>query len=231
LFCGSLSAKKNKPTYKKEYLIPSMYTMLGMLSEYISRFCYYTGKPYKNQIEFYYPSEKDLAEKFEKLLKQYQKEIKKKYRFKIKMYDSGRFYFYSRKISKIINSFYKVVPGGRLINDVDSYTLNEEIFKHADQKSRMNFIEGVYLRYGNQGFNEIKMYNAGIKLETIGKVLKSLNCKEVNLYYSFGIPAAYKILFDPTEDLKKLLKIEKYKTAEEIFTEEKYELIEEFDKK
>jgi hypothetical protein len=53
-----------------------MYKLLGMLDEYISRFSYVTGEPYPNLVEFFYPSETDLADYFENLILEYRAESK-----------------------------------------------------------------------------------------------------------------------------------------------------------
>jgi hypothetical protein len=201
IYFGCSSKNEDGLTFNRKNLSPTMYKMLGMLSEYISRFNMNTGKPGKDLVETFYPKEKKMAQIFEGLIEQYRKETKKDFKYYKKIGKQGHISFYSEELSKIINSFYVMMD--RVA------TLDKMIFFDADTNSKLAFIEGVYLRYGHENTNLIRMVNALNKMDTIGFVLKTLDCKHVYIYHTMGlIPKTVEIIFEPGDSLKRYLKIE-----------------------
>jgi len=194
-------ANEDGHNFNKKYLTPAMFKMLGMLNEYISRFNYETGKPWKDLVERFYPNEPGMEKIFEELIKQYQREVKKNFNYHRTVGKQGHVYFYSKYLSKVINSFY--IMKGRYA------TLNSAIFSYADNELKLAFIEGVYLRYGYKNANLINMANALNKMETIGSVLRALNCNNVYIYITTEtIPQCFEIIFEPGDRVKTYLKIE-----------------------
>jgi hypothetical protein len=193
-----------------------MYKMLGMLAEYVSRFSVHRVTPRnENLVELFYPREKRLAETFEELIKQYNKELKENFEYSQRTGKQGHIYFYSKKLTRIINSFHMMK--GRYA------TLNPGIFSGADTGSKLAFIEGVYLRFGCDNSNQIRMFNALNKIETIGLVLKLLGCKNIYIYKTvMCMPMAVEIIFEPSEEVKKLLKIKTVKSKEHFEILEKF---------
>jgi hypothetical protein len=213
---GFSCSKPGNQAFSKENLTPSMYKMLGMLAEYVSRFSVHKVTPRnENLVIYFYPVEKKVAGIFEELIKQYKKELKANFEYSKRTGKQGHIYFYSQKINKIVNSFHMMK--GRYA------TINPEIFSDADIESKLAFLEGVYLRFGCDNANLIRMYNALNKMETIGLVLKLLGCKNIYIYKTeMCMPNAIEIIFDPTEEVKKRLKIDMVKSKDHYETREKY---------
>jgi hypothetical protein len=201
--CVGCSGKiKNGYNYDKAHLSPAMYKMLGMLAEYLSRYKFIAGGTKKGLIETFYPHEaRTSARVFENLIEQYRKEERVDFEYYKEIGDQGHIFFYSEELSEVFNSFY-VVWGREAI-------LDRTIFFDADIGSKLAFIEGVYLRFGYKNANLIRMANAFNKIDIVGFVLKSLGCRNVYIYETWGtIPRGVELIFDPDDLLKKLLMIE-----------------------
>jgi hypothetical protein len=191
-----------------------MYKMLGMLAEYVSRFnVHRVTSRNENLVIYFYPSEKKVAGIFEVLIKQYKKEIKGNFEYSQRTGKQGHIYFYSKKLNKIVNSFHMMK--GRFA------TLNPGIFSDADISSKLAFLEGVYLRFGCDNANIIRMYNALNKVETIGLVLKLLGCKNIYIYSTKGlIPRTFDLVFEPSELVQERLTIEILRSREHVENQE-----------
>lgn len=184
-----------------------MFKILGILDEYISRFNFYTGKPRRNMVERFYPKEKALADLFEELIIQFQKEQKRNYNYYKKIGKQGHITFYSKDLSKIINSFF--VIQGRIA------TLDKNLFKTANKNEKLSFVEGAYLRFGLDKKNIMRRANTFNKMKTIGFVLKELNCNNIYIFVvRGGIPTIVYLIFDPSEEIRKILEIKDIKSKE-----------------
>ena len=69
-----MDSLKYEEYYSDQYLTKSMYKILGMLGEYNSRFNFYTGKPRPEYVESFNADENELAEYFERWIRNYKKE-------------------------------------------------------------------------------------------------------------------------------------------------------------
>ncbi len=189
-------------------LSPTMFKMLGMLGEYISRFDPHHKKPRRELVVMFYPAEDPLVDVFEALVKQYRKEKGVLFKYQIEIGGQGHTIITSAELSRIINSFYVIV-------DKRTATLDYSIFENADEECRLSYIEGVYTRfrlkeseYRDHADNVIKMYNALYKAKTIARVLKTLDCRDVRVYYTQGgVPNTMDVIFVPGEKVRERLKI------------------------
>jgi hypothetical protein len=180
---------------QQRYLTDSMYKLLGMLDEYISRFSYITGEPYEDLVERFYPSETNLADYCEEIILEYQAEGQAQFEYTRETISQGHIYFSSTELSAIINSFY-IKPDGF------SATLDKNVFCEASEENLFSYVESAYMRYGTENENLIDMANAAYKLVTIGCVLKELGCSNIAVYITSGegaAPTAYTVIFEPNE--------------------------------
>lgn len=200
------SCKSNRPDnqilHRDTHLTESMYEILGMLNEYISRFDYGTGEPIPDLIEYFYPHETNHADRLESLLKSHadMTGLRRDWRKEIKR--RGHIYFYSSQWSRIINSFYIKV-------DRTTATLDTTIFQQASRSEMLRFMQGVYARYGNiDKRSAIRMANAPYKIETIARVLKKLGCSDTVIFVLEYIPHLYQVHFNPSSIVIEKLNIE-----------------------
>jgi len=188
---------------QKQYLTNSMYKLLGMLQEYISRFSYITGEPYPDLVEFFFPypsSEAALADYFEEIILEYRAESQLQFEYTRETGSQGHVYFYSTELSSIINSFYIKADGSLA-------TLDRNVFCEASEENLLSYAEGAYMRFGIENKNLIEMPNAPYKMVTIGCVLKELGCSNVAVYIpgpppptaGGGGPGSYTLIFEPNE--------------------------------
>ncbi len=212
---------------QEQYLTDSMYKLLGMLEEYISRFSYYTGEPYPDLVERFYPEETALADYFENNMLEYQTEAQLQFEYTRETGSQGHVSFYSTDLSAIINSFY-IKPDGF------TATLDRNVFCKASQENLLSYAESAYMRFGTENQNLIDMPNAPYKMVTIGCVLKELGCSNVAIFRSAtgaggGGPIAYKVIFEPNELVTNRLGIQQIVTEAELNAYSQYVLYERID--
>jgi hypothetical protein len=202
-----------------QYLTETMYHMLGMLDEYISRGNYWTGRPKPNLVEGFYPGETELADYFEALMLQFRDETPFPFDYSRETGDQGHHRFYSTELSELINSFYKGPNGYQ-------GTLYRKVFCEASEEDMLAYIEGAYMRYGASysilNDNYIDMANGTRKIVTIGYVLKTIGCDSVSVYVSSCegcAPGISLVMFEPNQVVTDRLGIERVISIETLMEE------------
>jgi len=204
----TLDSLKYLTYYNDKYLTKSMYKILGMLSEYRGVLSLYTGDPRPNHVQGFYKNEGELAEYFEKCMLDYKNECPIEFKYQ-KLISDGYVRFESKRLSKIINAYYKKVD--RIT------TLNDTIFFKVPEEYKLNYIMSTYKRFGDK--NRISMSNAGLKIQTLGKLLKELGCTNVISYYVPSVPTLFRVFFTPNALVKSRLQIKKILTQKDIVPE------------
>lgn len=190
---------------KEELLTGSMYKIFGMLDEYNGRFSL-VGQPLPNFVESFGSGEKEIADLFDGCIQTFKKE--NKLDFKYVRTDSG-FVFESKELSEFINAFYTLVD--------NIATLDSTILKKASMENKLNYIEGVYRRYGDAKKNSITMVNALEKLKTVAFVLKELKCSNIYIFRGeFTIPTSSKVIFIPGALVRERLQIQQIITESDL---------------
>ena len=182
-------------------LTPAMCEMLGMADEYISRFDYWDGKPRPNLVESFYPHEGKLAAAYEKLIAAYKKESGAKLTHKRIVGPQGHITIASNTLDKIINGFY--------VQKDKIATLDPKLILGASRACQLRYVKGAYARYGDQGRNAMRMANAGMKVETLGLVLKKLGCKKAAVFTTETIPTGTMVFFEPGGAIERALPVTK----------------------
>lgn len=200
--CASTSDYvRGKPTWESKHLTESMFELLGMAGEYISRFDYWTGEPRPNFVESFYPNEARLADYFESLLEKHALSSWGRKNWSKDVGPQGHIDFYSRDWAERINTFYTK-------RGEKTFTLDPRIFKSASYFEMLSFLRGAYTRYGsNEGSSSITMANASYKVETIAMVLKDVGCSDITIYTLNSIPSPYTVYFNPTSTVAEHLNI------------------------
>lgn len=188
-------------------LTPAICEMLGLADEYISRFDYYSGKPRPGMVESFYPHETALAAAYEQLIAAYSKESGERLSHTRKVGPQGHVTLVSDRLATIINSFY--VQQARLA------TLDPKLILGASRTCQLRYLKGAYARYGDAGRNAIRMANASMKVETIGRLLKQLGCKRVAVFSTDTIPTGTMVFFEPGGAAAKALPVTKRLTQAE----------------
>lgn len=96
----------NQTLHRDTHLTESMYEILGMLSEYISRFDPSAGEPIPDLIGSFYPHETNHADRLEILLRNHADMTGLRRDWRKEIGRQGHISFYSSQWSRIINSFY-----------------------------------------------------------------------------------------------------------------------------
>jgi len=172
-----------------------------MADEYISRFDYWTGKPRARHVESFYPHETKLAAAYEKLIASYKKESGARLTHKRTVGPQGHIDLSSDTLDKIINSFY--------VQEQNLATLDRKLILGAPKACRLRYLKGAYARHGDAGRNAIRMANAGMKIETIGHLLKQLGAKDVTLFVVDATPTGHMVFFEPGGEVAKALPVTK----------------------
>lgn len=195
---------------KNPNLTVGMCRILGMLSEYMGRFNFITGKPRPGLVESFGVDELEIADRFEEMILAYHQETGKTFSLKRDPPGSG-LVFESHKLSEIINSFYIVDKEKHI-----SGTLDLKVLDQASENCRLAFVQGAYMRFGLKGANALKMANGYYKIATLAHVLEGLGCQHVRIYSMETIPVSNLLVFRPTERLKGLLPINRQLREEEL---------------
>ena len=185
--------------FRNKYLRGSLFNILGMLGEYISRFYAFNGKPIPYYIIDFGPDDKSLINYFEKCIEEYKMTCPVDFDYTKELKPYGYIRFNSVKLVKIINAFY--------IDINSTATLDSTIFNDASIDDMLNYIEGAYLRFGIKNKNRIVIANAYYKIKTIAMVLKKLGCTDVITYSIFSIPTGNSVIFKPNKLVRNRLKI------------------------
>jgi hypothetical protein len=196
---------------QEQYLTNSMYQLLGMLEEYISRFNYYTGEPHPDRVERFYTSEGDSADYFEELIQEYLQECQVPFEYTRAVGPQG-IIFSSTDLSAIVNSFYIKVTD-------HIATLDRNVFCEASEEDMLAYIEGAYMRYGIENESLIEMANAWLIMETVGYVLKELGCSHIAIFdtgATGAAPTVYAVIFEPSELVAHRLDIQRIVTEADI---------------
>ncbi len=198
---------------RERHLTGPMYEILGMLSEYTSRFDCYTGEPHPGLVEMFYPAELDLADRFEKLLAAHAQITGMKRDWRRKIGKQGHVSFLSSLWANALNSFYVRVGkrwAGSSAVEKNWATLDPAIFSNASKEDRLRFLQGAYSRYGSKDKSSaIEMANASFKVETIAGVLKKLACAHVTIFVLPLLPHGYRVHFDPSPAVRERLGIQR----------------------
>jgi hypothetical protein len=182
--------------FRKKYLTSSLFNILGMLGEYISRFYAFHGKPIPYYIIGFGPDDKSLINYFEKCIEEYKKTCPVDFDYTKEHKRYGYVRFNSVRLAKIINAFYI---------DINSTATD-----------MLNYIEGAYLNFGIKNKNRIVIANAYYKIKTIAMVLKKLGCTDVITYSIFSIPTGNSVIFKPKKLVRNRLKIKHILTKRDI---------------
>ncbi len=177
----------------------SFMEMLGMLDEYNNRCGFFIQEPDKDFVESFYPSEIDLANHFKDLVGIIENEENMNFNLKMDIGKSSHITFYSKKLSNIINSFY-------ILKHRCPTTLNINIFNKLNSGLKLNYIKGVYLRYGEGSVIDIA--NGSKKLRTVAILMKELSFPKVELLASENtLPTGIYLVFTINEKLSKGFKL------------------------
>ena len=198
---------------KSRHLTAPMYEILGMLSEYLSRFNYYTNEPHPGLIESFYPKEMKVVERFEKLLADHADITGLREHWEKETGKQGHVRFMSSALADVINSFYVRIGmrySVRAVYEKRWVTLDPEVFASTAKDNMLRFLQGAYSRFGlPDKSSAIMMANAPYKMETIASVLKKLDCSYVMVYVLPSIPHRYQIHFSPSLEVRESLGIQR----------------------
>lgn len=181
-----------------------LFSILGYLSEYNSRFDDYTGEPYANLVASFYPVERKLADRFEAELKAYFKSIHRQYTVTKKATDPGHVSFFDPWLSQRLNSYFepKKEPG----KQIPIYTIDREKLLSAPQGDQLAYLMSSYRRYGCAGACSLSLVNASAKAVTLAHLLIKLGASSVTIRQTTGmVPTSYRIDFDIFTALKACL--------------------------
>lgn len=176
--------------------------ILGMLSEYNSRFDYPNGEPHDSLIESFYPGEEKLALYFKDLIKEYEKETSNSFPLYEIVGNQGHIYLYSKSLSLLINSF-------NVLDTNELASLNRDLIISKSDDLKYAYLKGAYLRFGKG--NEISIANGIFKLRTIALVMKSLDIHNLKLYKTREdyTPTNYILTFERNDFLEKKINLQK----------------------
>ncbi len=209
----TLAKSSPSPTGNEKYLTKSMYKILGMLNEY-QGLSMILGSPPTEYIASFSEDEKDLANDFDQYLQAYKKEIKHDFQYSRTQEGMS---FKSTELCRIVYSFF--------IRGEGYTTLDSSVVIRASQENKLNYIESVYRRFGEDKKNSIFMANSFPKIKTVALVLKELGCPTVIIYAGeFEIPTVDKIIFEPSKIIKERLQLRQYITEKDMQREESFRL-------
>jgi hypothetical protein len=175
--------------------------LLGTLSDYMGRIVMTNEK---DKIDNYGYSEKSLVTKINSLL------IEKYDDLSIRNIETGTPGYvgtklYSKKLAEKINSNYTFEKFNlSQNNDTIFYEkLKTNIFETELQK--ISFIIGAYSRFGEQknGKYCIRLFNSTSKFNECEKILRDLNCENIETEFIKNIPLNQLVYFKPSKKLKK----------------------------
>jgi len=210
-----ISSPKMEPAKvnKERYLTGSMYIIFGMLDEYNGRFDL-SGQPLPNFVESFSEAEKETADYFDGCIKSYKKESGLDFKF---VRTNNGHVFESKELSDIINSFYIMAD--------HIAVLDSSIIRKASLENKLNYIYGVYKRFGDADKNSITMANAFKKLETAAFALKELKCSNIYIFRSRrAVPVSGKVIFMPSAVVGERLQIQQIITESDILKEGFYHI-------
>lgn len=197
------------------------YFLLGTLDDYMGRENY---KKIANQVDSYTQESKSLVFFLDSLLKTKYPDLKL-----VTHKETGRYEILSPTLAKKIDTFYDYTPSGRsaYTSDIAIQTLNlDSLTKTADfmttyfdtiytgslkstifkdDKKRLSFIAGAYLRFGGKtdSISYISISNSVSKIKEATVLLKLLKCTQINYVIKDGyIPSSHTVYFIPTTRLK-----------------------------
>jgi len=193
LFSFHLQAEKGK----KE-----LFSILGCISEYGSRFYDYP-KIDVTFIEFFYPGEIEIAERFELLLQEYYKVHNKKFSVKKVIGPQGHIYFYDKWMAKRINKHYSKTKRCRIYC---AYSINREYILSADNNQILEYVLSSHKRHSPQKTKSLHFANAPELAQTTAAAIEKLGGKDVYLYHciKYGVvPSSYVVVFSSFPELEK----------------------------
>lgn len=206
-------------------LIPgsrARYEILGMLSEYQGRTL---GA---DEIESFYPSEKDGAAHFEALLREFcdQEQIPKRWRRS--KGEVGHVTFSSAKITAMLDAHYMAqgdrfwfVENGRR-RPAWHGTLKPSVILSASRAEQLRYVRGCHMRSGTGAPEWTALFHSANefrKFALLAEVLRRLGCRNVKVYndYASGnVPTSYVLTFTPTVEIKALTGIQREVTPAEL---------------
>jgi hypothetical protein len=195
----------------KTCLTNSMYKILGLLDEYISRFDFYFSEPIPNYVESFGTGEKIFADYFEQCIQDYRKESGLNFDYSREVFEGGGSIFRSTALSRIINSYYIMIDR--------EATLDGGIFENTAEENKLSYVESAYKRYGDHNKNRIRMANGFNKIHTLATVLKQIGCSDTLTYYVIAIPSSSVVVFFPNQQLKTRLNIKQILTRKDLLPE------------
>lgn len=184
---------------KKDLKLDSESFLLGTISDYMGRIVITNEK---DKIDNYGYSEKCLVNKIDSLLiDKYDDLVIENIESKITYNISTK--MYSKKLAEKINSNY-TFDKFNLSNNNDTIfygILKPKILETELQK--ISFIIGVYSRFGEQknGKYCIRLFNSTSKFNKCEKILKELNCENIETELIKNIPLNQLVYFKPSKKL------------------------------
>lgn len=175
-----------------------IFRILGMIDEYAGRVIVEDG----DHIEHFFCNEHDQSLIFGEYLKMLATEMKINTVVQERIVQECLADLYSHELNEIINSYYKYKFNTKSSNEKDTASafISKDIFQEDDTKSRLAYLSGAYLRYGDG--NSLTIYNARHKADLLVDLLKEVGCTDVVLDSLDTIPVTSNISFHPTDETK-----------------------------
>jgi hypothetical protein len=183
----------------RRYQTTTMCEILGFLNDYDRQLAIGARDDF---VEHFYPSEKEKAERFNELLKQFVAEAKLDTEIKrdIRKGEGEHITFRSRELAQILNSFYTKTK------DATFYSLDTNIFDNPYPKYKLAFLRGAHTRYGEKGRN---MFHVSYTdYDVIVDLLRDVHCMNIRYIQEVDkVPSSTTIVFRPTDAVKEHLGI------------------------
>lgn len=221
VFCSFLlQAQFDSHTYDKESFL------IGTVSEYMGYQRTFTGRDdfLYHRVDILSQDELQLALFIDSLFSPDYPDIT--------IVDNGaslRIKLYSPALSSEIDDYFNYEPSGMTMAHRDTVyigKLKKKVF--ANEKQKLSFLLGAYLRYGedrdkansliqllkkekllkknyDNSAHVIFMTNAPLKAQRCEKLLKELGSKKVKYVYRKSVPAGNLVLFNPSPKIMKII--------------------------
>jgi hypothetical protein len=205
--------KQQQPSHGR-----ALFELLGMLDEYMGR--HIDGKT----VESFGVNEKNVADRFEKVLREYCEEEGLKPDFQKQVDPSAEaIIFTSPVIAASLNNHFTNPRG----DEYGGSYLDPVVFKDATQADLLRYVEGAYERFGrDKGRAVIYMANESGKAEAVGEAMANLGCTRVRIYASVNTsPTSTVLLFSPSPVVRDALDIRSEPAPEQLGFHAKLELV------
>ena len=180
-----------------QYQTTTSCEILGYLNDYTRLLTIDNGD---DLVEQFYSSEKEEAESFYELLKQFVAEAKLDIEIQKNIDEGGHIIFRSKELAQILNSFYTKTE------DDAFYSLDISIFNNPYPEYKLAFLRGAHARYGVKGRN--MFHFAYQDQDVIIDLLDAVHCENIRYIQEVGwLPSCTTIIFRPTDAVKEHLGI------------------------